>query len=274
VTRPRFGPVVLATGALLAVVIFVSPIAMVPPAASPDGVRPGTGSLYSITFSESSLLNGISWYVNVSGQSSRSATVTADGGGATIVIPLPNGTYGFDASTNSRNYTWLPVTGTEFNVSGAPGTIPVYFRNIAGPAKYAVEFEETGLPSGDWFNVTVDGRNLSVEAPNPTVTDLTNGTYAYTVADDPPYDANVTNGTFTVHGRDLTVAVGFTRSNPSSSSIPWVWVAAALGIAIAVLALVFLLGRRRRTRATASAPTSSPPNPVRPPPSDPPGPDT
>jgi YVTN family beta-propeller protein len=225
---------------------------------------------YLVTFDAIALPQGLTWYVNVSGESARSATV-AGSLGQSIAIELANGSYTFSASTEEAAWTWnSSATGTSVDVIGAPQSLPVYFNgptSHATPPVYVIEFSETGLPSGTVFNVLIDGRNLTTTAPTTLSTELANGSYPYSVPNHPPYVANFSSGTLVVHGQSETVAITFSNStgttSTTSSSFPWIWVAVPIAIIVAVLFLLLLLARRRKKKeepppATGGPTTSSP----------------
>jgi|HubBroStandDraft_1064217.scaffolds.fasta_scaffold00229_15 YVTN family beta-propeller protein len=224
-------------------------------------------TLYPVTFDQSSLLNGVTWYLNVSGETGRSATVTA-GGGQSILLDLANGSYPFVASTNQAAWVWdSSLTGTTFVVHGAPLTVPVYFQNRAGPTLYEIEFSETGLPNGDNFTVLIDGRTLSTVAPSTLAIDLANGSYAFSVPDVAPYVANQSSGTLSVTGHAESVGVTFSSSGTTPSSTApnnylWIGLGVILAVIIAALFLILILARRRKKKEEpAAAPGTSPESP-------------
>jgi hypothetical protein len=225
---------------------------------------------FLVTFDESSLPVGVTWYANITGEPSLTTTVTASGL-SSAPISLGNGTFTFAVTTNSASWVWNDsTTGTSFQVSGAPRTIALQFSQVVVAPQYAVTFSETGLPSGDRFTVLVDDQNLTEVAPSTLVIHLVNGTYTFTVVNDPPYDANRTSGSVVVHGLAVTVAIAFAQASPSpttsSASFPWVWVLGGVVVVVALLALLLLLAGRRRkkeqptTESANSGPSSAPPS--------------
>jgi YVTN family beta-propeller protein len=211
--------------------------------------------LYFVSFDESALPVGTTWFVNITGEPSLSTTV-AGSGTSSVSTSLGNGTYTYAVATNSASWLWNDSSsGTSFQVSGAPRTVALQFGQIAAPPQFAVTFSETGLPSGDRFTVLVDGQNLSMLAPSTLVIRLPNGTYSFTVANSPPYAANLTSGKVVVEGHALSIAISFANSTStpspsgSSSAFPWTWV--ILGVVIIIVALLvlfFLLAGRRRKK--------------------------
>lgn len=101
---------------------------------------------YGVTFTESGLPTGDTWYVNVTGSAPLLATVSV-GAGTTLVLDLPNGSYWSGASTSASGWT-TPASG-QFTVDGASQNVAVPFTSgSSGPPmpKFLVTFTETGLP--------------------------------------------------------------------------------------------------------------------------------
>ena len=226
--------------------------------------RPTVAGQYLVTFVESTLPAGVTWFVNATGEPSLSATVSGSAN-SSVSITLGNGTYEYTGATNSAAWTWNDSSsGTSFQVSGAPRTVGLQFSQVPVREKYAVTFSETGLPSGDRFTVLVDGQNLTESAPSNLVIQLSNGTYAFTVANDPPYDANQTSGSVVVQGHTVTVAIAFSEPNStpspsgSSSAFPWTWIIVGVVVVVVLLVLFFLLAGRRRKKEEPPNGTTDP----------------
>jgi hypothetical protein len=230
---------------------------------------------YLITFDESSLPAGTTWYVNITGQPALSTTVAANGT-SSLSISLGNATYEYTVATDSASWTWnVSSTGTSFQVAGAPHTISLQFKHVAPRVLYAVTFSETGLPSADRFSVQIDGQTLSQPAPSDLVIQLPDGTYTFTVYSDPgapPYAPNETSGTVIVAAHPVTVALTFSEGNTSTptgaaSPFPGTWV--IVGVIVLLMVLIalsfFLAGRRRKkeeppTQPFAPVPGGAPPS--------------
>ncbi len=155
---------------------------------------------YTVTFTETGLPSGTTWYVNGTAWGSLSATV-ADTLGTSVSVNLTNGTYSFTVA--SANRTWAPAYTSLFVVDGGPVAVPVTFTEVT----YAVTFTESGLPSGTPWNVTIG----SVTRNSTTSTIIfyePNGTYSYTVATaDKEYVSS--GGGFTVNGATVSPTVTF-----------------------------------------------------------------
>jgi Thermopsin/Periplasmic copper-binding protein (NosD) len=90
---------------------------------------------------------------------------------------------------------------------------------LGAPANtFAITFEETGLPTGGYWSVTLDGvQNAST---GPTIGfEEENGTYSYTVSPVAGYVVNQTHGTVTVSGAVRVVAIGFSVPIPAQYAV-------------------------------------------------------
>ncbi len=149
---------------------------------------------YTVTFKETGLPAGTNWSVTV-GATSMSATVSE------IHFTLPNGTYAFTVGS-VPGYT--SASGGSFTVAGTTVTITEAFS----VAKYAVTFQETGLPAHTSWSVTVGATTMTATTPK-IVFHLANGSYSYAIATVPNYSATQ-SGSFAVSGAPVTVVTHFT----------------------------------------------------------------
>ena len=152
---------------------------------------------YNVTFLESGLPAGITWYVNISG-SGTSGPIT----GHTFTIYLVNGSYGYAIGTPDKIYGAFPGS---FSVHGSSVALGVSFK----PVLYNVTFNETGLPGNViWYlNIT-----NSESSTGSIVYALTNGTYTFTVASgNKIYAPDISGGSFTVAGKSLAFNITFTE---------------------------------------------------------------
>ncbi|HXY11915.1 MAG TPA: YncE family protein, partial [Thermoplasmata archaeon] len=85
---------------------------------------------------------------------------------------------------------------------------------IGPPTSYPVQFQETGLPQGTLWNVTLAGVEKPSNTPTISFSELP-GHYSFTVGDVTGYVANVTSGSVTVTDQGETVDIGF---SPVASS--------------------------------------------------------
>jgi hypothetical protein len=77
------------------------------------------------------------------------------------------------------------------------------------PVTYSTTFQESGLPAGSKWTVTVDGTNYS-GTTSSIVVPLGNGTHDYTVPAIPGYLVAPTHGNVTVNATKPTVTIAFT----------------------------------------------------------------
>jgi hypothetical protein len=129
---------------------------------------------YTVTFAETGLPSGTTWYVNGTAWGSLSVTV-AGILGTSVSVNLTNGTYSFTVA--SANKTWAPTYTSAFVVNGGPVSVTATFTEVT----YAVTFTETGLPLGTLWNVTI-GSMTKNSTTSTIILFEPNGTYDYTVA--------------------------------------------------------------------------------------------
>ncbi len=102
---------------------------------------------YTVTFSESGLPSGTSWYASLYNEGTGSSQEKS-GTGSTITLTEPNGTYYF--GVGASGYAANPGSGT-LTVDGAAVSESIQFTRIV---TYTITFTETGLVSGDYWSVT------------------------------------------------------------------------------------------------------------------------
>lgn len=152
----------------------------------------------TVTFAETGLPTGTTWYVNLTGEASLS------GAGTTLSTTLSNGTYNFTAASASG--AWGAV-GTTIDTTGTALTVPVPFS----PASSSATFTETGLPSGTVWYVNISGEpSLSGSVASLGI-DLPVGDFNYSVG-----SANTSwaapPGAFSITGPDTGIALSVTFS--------------------------------------------------------------
>jgi len=168
----------------------------------PNGVMPSVsfGSAvptYTVTFTESGLPSGTTWYVNLSNGQSYSGT------GTTITFNEPNGSYSYTIATVNKIYAPSQSSGT-FTVNGANVNIGITFNLVT----YKITFTESGLPLGTTWSVTLN--NITKTSTNGAIIfNEPNGSYLYIISGISGYRANKYSGTINVKG------------NPVSNSITW-----------------------------------------------------
>ena len=152
---------------------------------------------YKITFTESGLSLGSTWYVNLT-NGMNSGPIT----GSSYSFSLSNGSYSYKIATSNRTYYPPHPSGT-FTVNGSKLSEPVVFLEIT----YAICYTETGLPTGTSWYVNITGEPSSGPISGGTyILSLPNGTYYYSIATaDKDYSPNPHSGTFTVSGSPVSV---------------------------------------------------------------------
>jgi hypothetical protein len=195
--------------------------------------------LYAVTFTETGLPSGTTWYVNLSnGQSFTSSTNN-------ITFTKTNGTYSYKIATLDKTYEPLQSSGS-FTVNGSSVSKSVSFLEV----KYTVTFTETGLPSGTtWYVNLSNGQSFS--SANSTISfSEPNGTYSYTISNVSGYSVLLSSGSITVSGAGISKTISFTpvkKSSPASgiSSIDLYGIIGAV-IAVAVIGSVLAITRKRK----------------------------
>ncbi|MEM4104740.1 MAG: hypothetical protein QXF80_07085 [Thermoplasmatales archaeon] len=156
--------------------------------------------LYNITFNESGLPSGTTWYVNLSNGQSFSSTSSS------ISFNESNGTYSYTISTPDKTYSPSPSSGS-LTVNGASMYKSIAFR----PVTYAVTFTESGLPYGSiWYVNLSDGIDSGAITGTSYSFSLPNGTYSYTITTiDKTFSPSPSSGSFTVNGAAVSESVTF-----------------------------------------------------------------
>jgi YVTN family beta-propeller protein len=159
-----------------------------------------TPYLYQVHFIETGLPGGTNWSVTLDGGTNHSQ-------GNMVGFRLPNGTgYAFSVSAVS-GYSAFPATGS-MNVSASPVTEVIAFT----PVKYAVWFNETGLPAGSNWSVTFNRTPQSAVGASIRF-DVANGTgYAFTVGGVPGHTSTPSAGTLSITGSSVTERITFTAA--------------------------------------------------------------
>jgi YVTN family beta-propeller protein len=158
---------------------------------------PQTGQ-YPVHFTESGLVAGTAWSVTLNGTQDESTTGTAS-------FAEPNGTYPFTVEPVA-GYTGSPSSGS-VTVDGTPVNQSVEFTATT-PSDYAANFTESGLPVETNWSVTVGG-TTHLSTSNTVAFTEANGSYPYSVGSAAGYGPNPSNGTFTVSGVPVSVAIAY-----------------------------------------------------------------
>jgi len=151
-----------------------------------------------VTFSEAGLPSGQRWWVNITGGTDLTSTSTS------VAVGLSNGTYAYTIATTL--WSPHPIRG-QFTLDGANLTVPVSFTP---PQKFALTFQESGLPSGTLWTVSIAGSmNLSSNGSSIAF-NLLNGSYSFAIASPlPGWEVQPANGSVTVNGSATAFPVAF-----------------------------------------------------------------
>ena len=104
-----------------------------------------TQKTYSITFAETGLTSGTTWYITISNSTVSSIHNS-------ITLQEPNGTYTYEVNASGFNPT--PSAGL-ITVSGINQTVSVTFGVAVPVQKYGITFSETGLTAGTKWTVSL-----------------------------------------------------------------------------------------------------------------------
>lgn len=153
---------------------------------------------YPVTFNEVGLSAGTNWSVTLGGVTKHSTAASI----------------GFSETNGSYAYTIGVVAG--YTLQTPPGTVVVkgFLVNVQvtyGLLKFAVTFQESGLPGGTLWSVTFKG-TMSSTTGTALVYNTSNGTYPYTITPVAGYTVGPRSGNVSVQGAPAFVSVTFTRT--------------------------------------------------------------
>jgi outer membrane protein assembly factor BamB len=214
-----------------------------------DTVIVGPGDRYPVVFEESGLPLGTEWSVDFNDS-------ILFGRSKSIVFQAENYT-GYRYSV--PGIPGVRVTPSEgiVNVSGQSTIVRVIFSAISPPSHYAIQFVESGLPSGSAWSVFLNGSETTTTSIEITFFEP-NGTYSYSISAVAGYSANRTSARLVVDGLDWVMGISFLPSpapvspgapSPSPGMAPSETVVILLVVsATTVLAAAALLLRPRRPK--------------------------
>ncbi|MEM3860591.1 MAG: hypothetical protein QW478_14560, partial [Candidatus Micrarchaeaceae archaeon] len=156
----------------------------------------------TVTFTETGLTPGTTWYVALNGVTESSTT-------ATITFHETAGTYSYVVEPVSGAIP-SPASGS-VSVTTSPITVPITFT--AGTT-YSVAFTETGLAPGTIWNVILNGitESATVSGSSSTITFYeTSGTYSFSVIPISGYAVSLSSGTVTVSTTNVAISVTFSK---------------------------------------------------------------
>ena len=161
-------------------------------------------ALYSVTIQETGLPSTTPW-------SLASSLVDLSTSTASVVLSAPNGSYPFTVTwPTSLSPPYVLEGPSEFTVAGANVTVDLTFVPEAN-----VTFAESGLLTGTWWTLTLNGTGLSgprvTASPNASVSLLLGpGNYSFAAASS-GYDALPAFGNLSItNGSAVHVTIDFT----------------------------------------------------------------
>lgn len=168
---------------------------------------------YTVSFIESGLPSGASWWVMLNGTKDSSTT-------SIIAFPnVLNNTAGYPFTVGGvSGYTANPSTGM-VPVNGTNVTKLITFtKNSTTKPTYTVTLTESGLPVGTSWSVALNGTTNTSTGTTITFTEI-NGTYTYTVGNVTSYTPNPSAGSVTVKGGSAGASISFTVVPTGSYSV-------------------------------------------------------
>jgi len=153
--------------------------------------------VYSVTFTESGLPVGTTWYINISGPRSFHSTSTS------ITFTEPNGTYSYSYGVNTRYTT--PSPSGSITVAGSSVSVSATFHLVT----YTITFIEIGLPSSDTWSVSLNGSASSPTNTTSITFTMPNGTYPYSVSPVSGLVVEPDSGDVDVAGQNVVVNIVF-----------------------------------------------------------------
>ena len=154
---------------------------------------------YTLTFTQSGLPPGTNWSVDLAGNVSSST-------GTTLGFQVHNGTYNYSVG-RLTGFTSNVFTGSVL-VQGTSTAVPLSWGGNG--SVFPVDFNETGLPTGTSWNVTLNGTTQSGSASQFTFFE-TNGTYSYTLAGAAGWAPPAYSGTTAIAGSTAFVNLKYAR---------------------------------------------------------------
>ncbi|MGA8424334.1 MAG: PQQ-binding-like beta-propeller repeat protein [Thermoplasmata archaeon] len=204
---------------------------------------------YTLSVLESGLPGGTSWSITISGTIYTSTTNA-------ISTQEPNGSYpvtvgavaGYSASQ----------TAFTIIIAGANASHSISWSL----ATYTLTFQESGLPSGTGWGVTLNGSLSTSTSATIVFNGLKDGNYSFSITSVSGYTASPASGTAKVQGQNATQAISFSSSSPSSSGSSGLTTTEYIIVGVVVLVIAgclaaVLLTRRRPPKQTTSTESTS-----------------
>ncbi|MGC8497134.1 MAG: YncE family protein [Thermoplasmata archaeon] len=160
---------------------------------------------YSISFVESGLRAGTLWSVTLNGALSSSKSTN-------ISFSEPNGSYSYTID-NINGYIANNYSGT-ITVNGANITVSVSWF----PILYTIYFNETGLPAGTPWSVTLNG-TVKTSTTSTIMFSEPNGSYIFSIESISGYTISPQFNTINVDGASVHESITFSPVPPATYEI-------------------------------------------------------
>jgi YVTN family beta-propeller protein len=153
-------------------------------------------AVFNVTLTETGLPLGTSWAGSIDGVRETSTT-------AILTFVEPNGTYLFEPGL-VPGWTTM-ASGQTISVNGSAVNQSVAWNRV----DYQVSFNETGLPSGTTWSITLNGSQRASDSATIYFSDP-NGSYSYSVGQVLSFQSTETlSSPLGVEGKSVAVAVEF-----------------------------------------------------------------
>jgi len=172
---------------------------------------------FDVHFTENGLPAGAVWDVTLDGVDRSSSTPSID------FQDIANGQHSYIVGV-STGFVSNPTSGT-VTVTGANASVLIsYVKNT-----FVTTFEETGLPTGLVWGVSVDSVSHVSSSNTVVFGSLPRGSHAYTVTSPNGYVVSPNRGNFTITGMNVTIMITFAQGWTTSSPPLDVTAAGAVG---------------------------------------------
>lgn len=206
----------------------------------------------TVSFQESGLPNGTTWWVNATGAPASS------GNGTTINVTIPYGSVAYRVGSTDARFAPTAYSG-QVDVPSA-GSVNVTFAEVT----YLVSVVVSYTGGGSLPNWTIQIGSRSVSGTGSTLSEeLPNGTYTLVATVAHGYSITPAKEPLTVYGGPLVLHVTIRPSGSSGGTPPlvgglsmWTVIGAIVALAVLVGLTLMLARRSRRTRSNRPPPST------------------
>ncbi len=190
-----------------------------------------TAVTYTVTFTESGLQSGSTWYVNVSGQSGHASA------GSSVTLSLTNGSHPYTVATDNKTYH---SSGGTVVVNGSSINKTVTFSMVT----YNITFTESGLPQGKSWSITLGNSTHSSTGSTISFTEP-NGTYKFTVGLVSGYSPSPSYGWIFVNNNSVSAPLSFSPTPVTHGLSPTTYLIIGVIFASVLITSAVIILRRR-----------------------------